>query len=117
MPTDILWETTDPEGRKVILRKETAEYRERIGKHADASHMTAGEAKVTVENPHIIQLSSSDESRKSYYRYEEEDGKPPYKRVTVISESDDRAIAISWGRQGHLPAHEKPIRVYMRHSL
>ena len=76
--------------------------------------MTTDEARITVETPHVIQRSVTDGDRESYYRFEAEAGKPPYKRVTVVVESEDRAFAISWGRQGRLPSHEVPVKVYMR---
>lgn len=115
MPSDgLTWDTTDPNGRRVYLRDDTVDLREGLGKHADASHMTTEEAQLTVENPHIIQQSVTDDDRESYYRYEEEVGRPPYKRVTVVVESKESAFAISWGRQGKLPKHEVPIWVKKR---
>ena len=111
---EVLWETTDPRGRKVSLSKGMAERRERMGKHADASHMTVEDAKITVEEPHIIQRSSTDSDRESYYRFEMEVGKPPYKRVTTVVKSEDESFAISWGRQGGLPAHESVVWMHAR---
>lgn len=116
MPNDTAWETTDPRGRKVTLSQSMVSRRERLGKHVDASHMTTDEARFTVENPHVIQQSTTDEDRESYYRYEEEIGKPPYERVTVVVESEMSAFVISWGRQGKLPAHERPVKIYKRRS-
>lgn len=106
MPSDeVLWATTDPRGRTVTLSKDMADRRERMGKHADASHMTIDEARLIVEEPHFIQQSATDEDRESYFRFEKEVGKPPYKRVTTVVESENESFAISWGRQGRLPSH------------
>lgn len=114
MPTsEPMWSTTDPRGRKVSLLAVTYEARERAKKHPGADHMTPEDARLTVEEPHIIQESVAMTSRRSYYRYQEEIGKPPYMRTTVSTDVpegvDADAIAISWGRQGSISRSETPV--------
>ena len=109
----VMWSTTDPQGRTVSLLTVTYEARERARKHPGADHMTPEEARLTVEEPHIIQESMANATRRSYYRYQEEVGKPPYMRTTVATDVpegvDGDAVAISWGRQGSTSRSEQPV--------
>lgn len=96
-----VWSTEDPRGYRVRLYQSTVDARERMAKHVGPDAMTVDEAREVVEQPHVIQVSSSDPHREVYYVYEQERGKPPYKRMVVAfedTETSREGAAISWSR-------------------
>ncbi len=102
----IEWTTTDPNGKVVVLFTSTIEARNRAGKHPGPDKLAPEDAKRVITSPHIIQESSSDSNRQTYYRYEREVGKPPYLRTTVSFDVPETAeydaVTISYSRQSKL---------------
>lgn len=96
------WTTTDPRGNVVVLFKSTIQARDAMGKHQGPDRLSPEDAKRVVTTPHMIQESSSDSTRQTYYRYEQEVGKPPYLRATVSFDVPETAeydaVTISYSR-------------------
>lgn len=93
--------TTDPYGRRVVLRALTVEARKAKGKHTGKDALSPEDAMDVVHSPHIIQESSHVAGRQVFYQYEREQGRPPYKR-TVVSFTGNDGECISWSRYGSM---------------
>lgn len=92
---------TDPRGLRIVLRGAVANKRDAEKKHLGPDNLSPEDAMDVVENPHVIQQSATVQTREIYYRYEEELGRPPYKRAVIDRECIDPQYdgeCISWSR-------------------
>ena len=102
-PGKMEWVTLDPLGRTVSLPSALADARESVGKHRDDEYLSRDQARVVVESPDRIDISSSDPRRDVYYRTRGELERGPYERVVVQFENESTGTAISWS------VYDKPV--------
>lgn len=76
-----VWTQEDPLGRTVVSIDSIT--RAALSRHTGPDSMTVEEARICVERPERIDVSSTDSDRNVYYKYEEERGRPPYSRAVV----------------------------------
>lgn len=106
-PFDVMWNTTDPLNREVVMLKSVARHRDSLGKHSmPPEHLSVMDAKSVVNDPDRIDESVSYGSRNIYYQVDNAEENPCARVVVDFKGDVKKGTVVSWSR------YKKPVASY-----